>query len=495
MRKLLLLSLFTLLFSASAFSYETDQYSTQLLEIKDEAPLINAIVNDGFKLIVNNWNGPRDDARLIKKVFKLFSSRELERWATLNSKITNRGNLKSSIYQNVRFFNSVPVYLKGIAPTINIGGIHMGTDKLSHFFGVGRTYFTTAEIMNPDLPELERMRLAIAEGAQDERRIWGELTTNVFSNADVVTNFEGFLFYKSIFQKNIVGSKSAIVSWNGSRPQILRDFDIKDHTSPLWNEALFPSHFQLSVKNKVKRALFMKCEDSEVRGNMHKYDLDEAPLLKKYPDLELKIDPYYKLRNICNEWDGFSKRKKNKIRKKFLKNKKKLGPRLAGHREIMNSSPYSLMELKKTFIPGCKKAIDAANNRYKSVLSFYETKMLTKIAKLESDLSKTNFNNLKDLAIASDISFSQYSEDKARVCLIKRVPLNLSKKEMKIEKDIYVSLKSCYQVNQEGEITDKNFSYYMSNLFRTRFSIGDYYSIYDRNGFIYRSVANSCKWY
>ena len=36
-----------------------------------------------------------------------------------------------------------------------------------------------------------------------ERWIFGELTTGVFSNADLVANYEGWRFYQSLFKDNV----------------------------------------------------------------------------------------------------------------------------------------------------------------------------------------------------------------------------------------------------------------------------------------------------
>ena len=62
-------------------------------------------------------------------------------------------------------------------------------------------------------------------GRFNERWIFGQATTSVYSNADLVANWEGYLFYRSLFEDDVVPGKGAVVRWGSRGAHIERPID------------------------------------------------------------------------------------------------------------------------------------------------------------------------------------------------------------------------------------------------------------------------------
>ena len=65
---------------------------------------------------------------------------------------------------------------------------------------------------------------AAERSAYTERAIFGQMTTGSYSNADLVANYEGHRFYRSLFEDNIVPGKPAILRWENDAWVIQRPY-------------------------------------------------------------------------------------------------------------------------------------------------------------------------------------------------------------------------------------------------------------------------------
>ncbi len=55
--------------------------------------------------------------------------------------------------------------------------------------------------------------------------------TGSYSNADLVANYEGYRFYRSLFDDDVISGKTAILRWENNRWVIQREFDWADHVN------------------------------------------------------------------------------------------------------------------------------------------------------------------------------------------------------------------------------------------------------------------------
>jgi hypothetical protein len=130
--------------------------------------------------------------------------------------------------------------------------------------------------------------------------IFGQLTTGVFSNADLVANYEGYLFYRSLFEDGVVDGKGPIVGWQGDRPQLLRPFDWADHVNDYWDEALNPSFLSPGLQRWMDKTLPSLCPDFRQDPEAF-YPHNGTALAQRYAQLGLKTALWNRLDQVCRE--------------------------------------------------------------------------------------------------------------------------------------------------------------------------------------------------
>ena len=82
-----------------------------------------------------------------------------------------------------------------IDEVVNVGGIYIGLDKLTHFTASGFLYYKIYRLALEFVESKEAaMQMAIAMGIYGEKYILGKISSGVFSFADLESNYQGFLF-------------------------------------------------------------------------------------------------------------------------------------------------------------------------------------------------------------------------------------------------------------------------------------------------------------
>ena len=136
----------------------------------------------------------------------------------------------------------------GVGATFRLAGSLVGSDKLGHFFSQGIKYYGSHLLGWDD-------RHVYGRGRFNERWLFGQLTTSVYSNADLVANYEGYRFYRSLFEAGIVPGKGPIVAFRDGRATIERSFSWADHVNDYWDEAAYPSHISPGLEHYLLSAL------------------------------------------------------------------------------------------------------------------------------------------------------------------------------------------------------------------------------------------------
>ena len=222
-------------------AYETDQFSNRLEPISDSTELLNTRVNQTVREAVEDWRGPRNDKKVVNRIFHSIGGYhwvdKLERWAMKSPDVEKLTTpRRASIYSGHPIWATRVSTLFGVGPTIKLNGQLVGSDKIGHFLSQGRKYYRRY------LRYQDEAR-AGEWSAFTERAIFGQMTTGSYSNADLVANFEGYLFYRSLFEDNTIPGKPAILSWTGEAWVIQRPFDWSDHINEYWDEALNINHY------------------------------------------------------------------------------------------------------------------------------------------------------------------------------------------------------------------------------------------------------------
>jgi hypothetical protein len=318
------LSLFTILFTVLVVfetkAYETDQYLAQFSTIEDSTKHADKLVNDVIKDVASRWEGKKDEYRFTQEVQRVLWKRQMERWLNENPKVDKYENYKESVFTGVGYFDSPAVSLKGLAPTVSIGGTKLGTDKFSHFFGMGGWYYEEVRHLKKQEDEVLKLGIDHEEGTQ------GEVTTGVYSNADLVANYEGMQFFKSISEDGISG-KPSIITWEGDKPVFQRPFTFSDHINDYWDESKLPNRY---INGEERWASFGDL-DNEVLDNMRffvcekgqdaiekAYEIkNENKLKQRYKLLSkgFKDGTRFKADKVCDEyWNKWTLKERIKFR-------------------------------------------------------------------------------------------------------------------------------------------------------------------------------------
>ncbi|HEX8522693.1 MAG TPA: ankyrin repeat domain-containing protein [Tepidisphaeraceae bacterium] len=146
-------------------------------------------------------------------------------------------------------------------------GMYVGTDKIGHFTDMGMHYFDAyREARRKGASEEDAMKTAIKRGTDDpiysEKGLLGWATAGAYSNADLVANYTGCLFYRNLFEPVMLKGqvRSPMVEREGDywkiSPRVTRDSDfyslfISEHL----NEALNPSLYLDNMKKPIGKAI------------------------------------------------------------------------------------------------------------------------------------------------------------------------------------------------------------------------------------------------
>jgi hypothetical protein len=126
------------------------------------------------------------------------------------------------------------------------------------------------------------------------------MTTGAYSNADLVANYEGYRFYRSLFDDGVVPGKPAILAWRVDRWVVQRPFTWADHVNEYWDEALNVNHFDQLLYPRMKERLLGFCPD--YRESPERYLIArEEPLAGRYGHLQLRDTSELRLGNLCSE--------------------------------------------------------------------------------------------------------------------------------------------------------------------------------------------------
>lgn len=282
--------------AAPAAGYETDQYTNRLQPIADAQPQLESIVNEALARVAAGWRGGADRAGFTVAVFNelggLYWVDRIERLA-----VRSAGIERLPQFRHQSIFDGLPVsarrvnFVFGVGRTLRLAGVLVGSDKLGHFFSQGKKYYMS--------------RLAgwreehiLGRGIFNERWLFGQLTTSIYSNADLVANYEGYLFYRSLFEDDVIPGKAAIVRFAGARAEIARPFSWSDHVNDYWDEALHPSFMSPAMARAMRQAIRGVCADYERAPEAFRVR-DEPGLKVRYAGIGLKPAPENSVPAVC----------------------------------------------------------------------------------------------------------------------------------------------------------------------------------------------------
>ena len=285
--------------TASVCAYETDPYQNRSVPTADARVVLNREVNAAIADLVAQWRGPVNEARMVDAIYRRIGGRhwadKLERWAMRSQEVEKLPTpRRASIYADLSLPAARVGRVFGIGPSFRVGGVLIGSDKIGHFLSQGRKFWRRYQRSGDEAK-------AARHSAFTERAIFGSATTGVYSNADLIANYEGHRFYRSLFEDDIVPGKPAILARSTSGWRVQRAFDFADHVNPWWDEALYPNAFDRLLAVPMHARLLQLCAEVERAPELWDVPADvDAALATRYAFLALRDRRDWRMPALCN---------------------------------------------------------------------------------------------------------------------------------------------------------------------------------------------------
>jgi hypothetical protein len=285
-----------LCWSPGATAYETDQFTNRHEPLADSTEILNRKVNNTIAGIVNEWQKDHDEMGFVDAVYReiggLHWVDKLERWAIKSDEVEKLDTPRyDSVFSGIPIWAARVTFFFGVGKTIRVNDQLIGSDKIGHFLSQGRKFYKRYMHYGSE----ER---AAEQSAYTERAIFGRMTTGSYSNADLVANYEGHRFYRSLFEDDIVPGKSAILRWEARGWVVQRKFDWADHVNEYWDEALNVNHYDALLYKHVHERLINFCPYYWEQPELYSIE-DEAPLIERYAHLGLHSTRELRLDSLC----------------------------------------------------------------------------------------------------------------------------------------------------------------------------------------------------
>ena len=281
---------------APAHAYETDQLSNRWQPIADSTEVLNREVNAAIADIAADWDKGHDELAFVNAIYRRIGGLHwvdrLEKWAMRSDEVDKlRTPRYRSIYAGLPPWALRVTNLFGIGATLRVNDELIGSDKIGHFISQGRKFYRRYVRMGSE-------QAAARQSAFTERAIFGRLTTGAYSNADLVANYEGYRFYRSLFEDDVIAGKPSILRWDGERWIVQREFDWADHVNAYWDEALNPNFYDWLARKHMRRRLIAYCGDFWIEPELYMI-ADEAPLQARYAHIGLVNTRHLRLDALC----------------------------------------------------------------------------------------------------------------------------------------------------------------------------------------------------
>ncbi len=258
-----------LVVAPAASALETDPYEAWTREIADGTEALNAKVNYELQKVLDRVNGRRGIRRLtcdtvtnhVTAHFRMLIFHPIEIWASKSPLIdryppTEEGELES---RSTNIFGNHGPWDIGtwlpFAPTIEIHGVRIGTDKMAHFFSGGSSYYALyRRALRQGKSEEEAERTVIDRGIFSEQTYLGYGTSGVMSPADLEANYRGMTFFLGL-----CGGDSPQLERDGEDYRLSRPFDAREYVTVDWDESYNNSGFNKRRWRKVRPRMLALC--------------------------------------------------------------------------------------------------------------------------------------------------------------------------------------------------------------------------------------------
>ena len=304
--------------AASASALETDQYYSWLRSLPDSSDAFNAKINFELESLLDEINADparrsascTDVREAVHERFTLFIFQKIELWAQRTAVLSRipvdeREELeyrKNWIYGTVAWYDlsrTVPP-----SPTIEIDGIRLGTDKISHFFSGGHYYLDWyGDGRERGLSHEDAIAYAVKRGIAIETTVLGGVISGVISPADLEANYEGLGWYFALCDETRPLLENTASGWRLREP-----FDLRPYVSPEWDESYSPNVVLKGRWVHVRPQIERHCSelsDAAVQARRERYaardkaTYTEAVLAQMIRDGRFEDPRDYSIERLC----------------------------------------------------------------------------------------------------------------------------------------------------------------------------------------------------
>lgn len=280
----------------TALAHETDQFSNRADPIADSTEPLNEKVNQAIARVARKHHDDKSRKVIVNALFDKLGSRflvdRLEGWAIKSPAVEKLQTGRfESVYSKHPIWATRVTSIFGVGETIRVNSQLIGTDKIGHFMSQGRKIYRRYLQYGSE----ER---AVVQAAHAEFMVFGQLSNGNFSNADLVANYEGHRFFRSLFEDNVVAGKQAILRWENDSWVVQRDFDWADHVNEYWDEALNINHFDALLYPYMLKQFVGMCPRYWENPSLYTI-ADEQPLKDRYSLLGMKDNQELRLDSLC----------------------------------------------------------------------------------------------------------------------------------------------------------------------------------------------------
>ncbi len=247
---------------------ETDQFFAWGRQLEDVTGPVNAWVNLELERLIDDLNRDGSVQPCQKVRYRFFRRHRMlffdgfETWS-VNSPLVSRspsGPEEMRDYEQNHLYGGTSKLLDTgrwmpSSPTVEVDGVRLGTDKLTHFLGTAWYYHRWyRKAIARGVEPAAAVDRVVLRGLRHEITILGRAVSGVLSLADLEANYQGMWFYEHL----CAGGDPNIVREDGVW-RLRKPFDLRDYVTPEWDESWQPNIYLRRKWEKVKRRMLGYC--------------------------------------------------------------------------------------------------------------------------------------------------------------------------------------------------------------------------------------------
>ncbi|MDH3635168.1 MAG: hypothetical protein OES20_10715 [Gammaproteobacteria bacterium] len=242
---------------------ESDLWTYAHIPLSDSSALVSVQLQKSLQTVINTINArpieelhSLDDTALEFAFFTEFKSRYIRdvAWGMFEKCIGTNNCSDWPQFERIQMYPEESIYYAArwrfipsrfhLASVVQVCGIRMGADKLTHFFDDAFHYFNALRSKRNKFEPDDIRQLSLTF----EETYMGTRLTGIVSYADIEANLAGVQFYSDFF----TGNSPMIGRDQDGRLKLIRKPDICNYVSEGYDERILPNEFTYSLLDTTR---------------------------------------------------------------------------------------------------------------------------------------------------------------------------------------------------------------------------------------------------